>query len=195
MQKCALYFGSFNPLHCGHLSLAKYVMYHCEIDRFIMVLSPHNPFKDKDELAEPAERLSALRREISIFNGRLREELGSRRGENIGPRCREIEISDIEFGMEEPLYTYNTLCEFGRRSPGTEFHLVVGADSFRSLPHWYRGEDILREFRVIVYPRRGFDVKEMAGRYKALYLDDAPLNDISSTEIRNGISGTGLQHY
>lgn len=196
MQKCALYFGSFNPLHYGHLSLARYVMCHCDIDRFIMVLSPHNPFKKVDELAEPAERLAALRREISVFNDRFREETAGRTGKERGkraPRCRELEVSDIEFGMEEPLYTYNTLCEFRRRIPETEFYLVVGADSFSSLPRWYRGEDILGEFRVIVYPRKGFRVKEMAERYNAIYLDGAPLNNISSTEVRNGTSGTGLQ--
>lgn len=183
MRKCALYFGSFNPLHYGHLAVAEYVMRHCGIDRFVMVLSPHNPFKKVEDLEEPAKRYAALKEQIGKFNRALmlRHEAKVR-----------IELSDIEFHLSEPLYTINTLHEFRKREPDTEFLLVVGADSFRALPGWYRGEEILKEFRVIVYPRKGADIEDMAEKYGAIYLKDAPLNDISSTEIRNGLADNGL---
>ncbi len=207
MQKCALYFGSFNPLHYGHLAIAEYVMQHCGIDRFVMVLSPHNPFKRVEDLEEPAKRYAALQEQIGRFNRALMHEAkvgaeetpagiqsGTPGGESGcahrpagNTKCRKIELSDIEFRLSEPLYTINTLHEFQKTEPDTEFLLVVGADSFLSLPRWYHGEQILKEFRVIVYPRKGVEIENMAEKYGAIYLKDAPLNDISSTEIRNGL--------
>lgn len=186
MQKCALYFGSFNPLHYGHLAIAEYVMRHCDIDRFVMVLSPHNPFKKVEDLEEPGKRYKSLQREIAKFNERFAA------GRAKDGKCNKLEISDIEFHLSEPLYTINTLHELQKQEPDTEFLLVVGSDSFNSLPRWHRGVEILKEFRVIVYPRKGSDVRAMAEKYNAIYLENAPLNNISSTEIRNGLADNGL---
>ncbi len=183
MKRTALYFGSFNPLHYGHLGVAEYVILNCDIDRFEMVLSPHNPFKDKQMLQDPQQRLRALKKAISQFNRSLKEKIGKL---DKKPRCTKVTVNDIEFHLSEPLYTFNTMKELQKRNPGTEYIIVVGADSFKIMPKWYLGEDILREFKVIVYPRKGYPVKTQCRKYKALYLEDAPLNDISSTQIRNG---------
>ncbi len=183
MKRSALYFGSFNPLHYGHLGVAEYVIMHCDIDRFEMVLSPHNPFKDKQMLQDPQQRLRDLRKAITGFNRKLKEKISANGAD---PKCCKVTVNDIEFHLKEPLYTYNTMKELQKRNPDTEYMIVVGADSFKIMPKWYLGEDILREFKVIVYPRKGYRVKTMCRRYKALYLEDAPLNNISSTQIRNG---------
>ncbi|MBR6972598.1 MAG: nicotinate-nicotinamide nucleotide adenylyltransferase [Bacteroidales bacterium] len=182
MKRTALYFGSFNPLHYGHLGVAEYVILNCDIDRFEMVLSPHNPFKDKQMLQDPQERLKSLRKAIRAFNKQLKPKIEA----NPEVRCKGVIVNDIEFHLKEPLYTFNTMKELQKRNPGTEYIIVVGADSFKIMPKWYLGEDILREFKVIVYPRKGYRVKTQCRKYKALYLEDAPLNDISSTQIRNG---------
>ncbi len=187
MKKVALYFGSFNPLHYGHLAVAEYVMFNCEIDRFEMILSPHNPFKDKANLADPKKRLRDLRKAIAEENKKLKQ-----KAKDLGHTgCSRIEVNDIEFQLQEPLYTYNTMKELQKRNPDIEYLIVVGADSFKIMPQWYLGEDILREFKVIVYPRKGYRVKTLCRKYKALYLENAPLNNISSTQIRQaGSSGS-----
>lgn len=186
MKKTALYFGSFNPLHYGHLGVAEYVILNCDIDRFEMVLSPHNPFKDKQMLSDPNERLKSLRKAIRAFNKDLRPKIEEKNKLSATVRCKGVKVNDIEFHLKEPLYTFNTMKELQRLNPNTEYLIVVGADSFKTMPTWYLGEDILREFRVIVYPRRGYRVKTLCRKYKAIYLEEAPLNDISSTQLRAG---------
>ncbi len=185
MKKVALYFGSFNPLHYGHLGVAEYVILNCPIDRFEMILSPHNPFKDKKMLQDPQVRLELLRKSIKEFNKALAPKIEQANRLTPGKvSCKGVTINDIEFHLQEPLYTFNTMKELQKMNPGTEYLIVVGADSFKIMPTWYLGEDILREFKVIVYPRKGYRVKTLCRKYKALYLEDAPLNNISSTEIR-----------
>ncbi len=175
----ALYFGSFNPLHFGHLAVAEYVVLNCEIDRFFMVLSPHNPFKDSEILINPQSRLINLKKEIKEFNKKLSAKVNQNR------KCKKVEVSDIEFHLEEPLYTYNTLKEFEKKYPQAHFIIVVGADSIKSMHKWYKGEDILLNYKLIVYPREGYRVKTICKKYKAIYLENAPLQNISSTQIRN----------
>ena len=97
----------------------------------------------------------------------------------IAPNKESITRDRIVIRAEDPK-------ELQKRNPDTEYTIVVGADSFKIMPKWYLGEEILKEFKVIVYPRKGYRVKTMCRRYKALYLEDAPLNNISSTQIRNG---------
>lgn len=191
MKKTALYFGSFNPLHYGHLGVAEYVILNCGIDSFEMILSPHNPFKDKKMLQDPEQRLKSLRKAIRAFNKELKPKIEEK---NCSIKdsslkkiiCKGVKVNDIEFHLKEPLYTYNTMKELQKRNPNTEYIIVVGADSFKIMPKWYLGEDILKEFKVIVYPRKGYRVKTLCKKYKALYLEDAPLNNISSTQIRAG---------
>ncbi len=182
-KKTALYFGSFNPLHYGHLAVAEYVIAHIEIYEFLFVLSPHNPHKSVDMLLTAKKRLAALKKEVAKFNKTLKQTPHS-----TSRRCVKVGVSDIEFSLPEPRYTLNTLAELGRREPNREFLLVVGADSFASMEKWYRGEELLQKYKVIVYPRKGYRVKTKCRKYGAIYLADAPLNNISSTQIREGLS-------
>lgn len=174
----ALYFGSFNPVHYGHVSIARYVAAMEEVDAVVIVPSPHNPFKDTSILADPQLRLEQVRR---AFDG-------------ISPK---ISVSDIEYRLSEPLYTINTLHAMQVAEPETELILLIGADNIASLERWYKGPQILREFEVWVYPRKGFDgaalCLECAARTDARrirFLKGAPLLDISSTQIRNQLKNT-----
>lgn len=169
----ALYFGSFNPVHFGHISIARYAAQMEETDAVIIIPSPHNPFKDISMLADPAQRLTQVRKAF----------------EGLSPK---ISVSDIEYRLPEPLYTINTLHALQEAEPETEFILLIGADNIASLERWYKGRQILQEFQVWVYPRKGYNgallCRECAAGTSVRgirFLENAPLLDISSTQIRN----------
>lgn len=175
-KNIALYFGSFNPVHRGHISVAQYIIKNCDIDRFFMVLSPHNPFKDKELLQSASQRLKDLKDRVALIS---REE-----GQNAPNSI--IEVSDIEFNLPEPRYTFNTMLEFQKQFPNDNLIIVAGADTLQKMPTWYKGEELLRRYKVIVYPRKGYSVKRLVKKYGIIYLDDAPLYNLSSTEVRAG---------
>lgn len=139
-----LYFGSFNPVHFGHVAIAEYVAAMNEVDAVTIVPSPHSPFKDLSILADPIKRLEEVRK---AFAG-------------LSPKIR---ISDIEYHMQEPLYTINTLHALKEKKSGTELVLLMGADNVQGLERWHRGNDIVQEFPVWVYPRAGQTVPRSAG--------------------------------
>lgn len=172
-MKKALYFGSFNPVHYGHVAIARYVASMEEIDSVVIIPSPHNPFKDISILADPVLRLNQVR---EAFRG-------------INPK---ITVSDIEYRLSEPLYTIKTMYEVQKGEPDAQLILLIGADNISSLERWYHGKEILQNFEVWVYPRKGTDGAAVCGKYGTMpdirgvrFLKDAPLLDISSTEIRN----------
>ena len=190
-MRCALYFGSFNPLHKGHIAIARYVLENCDVDCVRLILSPHNPLKKGDELQDARQRLLALQKSVEKFNRAWRKEKCGTDEEF----SKRLEASDIEFHLPKPLYTYNTLKYLREREPETEFVLVIGADNLAIIENWYRGTDLLREFPVWVYPRKGFDTTLLCQKYGVTCLD-APLKDISSTMIREGIaSGRNMDEY
>lgn len=179
---CALFSGSFNPIHYGHLSIAGYVARKSEIDQVRLILSPRNPIKDLKQLSDPKERLKSVREAISKSFSGDESTLG------------KIVVSDIEFHLPEPLYTYNTLRHLKENEPETHFIFIMGADNIAIIEKWYRWEDILKETEIWVYPRKGTDGEKLCAHYSSLpgvipirFLSDAPLFDISSTEIREGI--------
>lgn len=197
-KKVALYFGTFNPLHYGHLAVAEYVIRNIELDEFRFVLSPHNPFKSEELLLGANDRLQSLKKAIRKFNQTLAKTLSETSNTNSesksqskssalkSSQCTKVIVSDIEFSLPEPRYTFNTLTELEKREKGCDFILVVGADSFAAMERWYKGVEILRKYKIIIYPRKGYRVKTKATKYHALYLENAPLNIISSTQIREG---------
>ncbi len=170
----ALYFGSFNPLHIGHLTIAEYVLNHLPIEEFTFVLSPRNPFKPASVELNSCERLYNLRKEIAAFSKSYGEKTGSN---------KIINVSDIEFFLPSPLYTYNTLAAFKYRFPNKKFIIIMGADNIAIIENWYKGEEILSEYEIYVYPRRGFDGKAICKRLGVHFMDGELVN-ISSTEIR-----------
>lgn len=180
-MRCALYFGSFNPLHKGHVAIARYVMENCDVDSVRLVLSPQSPFKDDRVLEDADTRLAELNKSITRFNSEYKNGRG-------------LEVCTVEFNLPRPNYTYNTLQHLKELEPDTTFLIVMGADNLASLEKWYKGKEILKEFQVLVYPRTGFDTEALCKKYGATYLH-APLNDISSTMIRNGEkNGLDMSH-
>lgn len=181
-MRCALYFGSFNPLHKGHVAIARYVMENCNVDSVRLVLSPQSPFKDNTILQDPQLRLQELSRSIERFNTEYAAQVQATAERT---NIKFLEISTVEFDLPRPNYTYNTLQHLKSIEPDTTFLIVMGADNLAVIEKWYRGLEILQEFEVLVYPRTGFDTRALCDKYGATYLD-APLNDISSTMIREG---------
>lgn len=179
---CALYFGSFNPLHYGHIAIARYLIEKCNVDQVRLVLSPKNPLKDAKVLSSPEIRLKNLRDEVAHLVESGDFPLG------------KIEVSDIEFHLPTPLYTINTLLHFKENETDKRFILIIGGDNIAIIEDWHRWRDLLEMFEVWVYPRRGYYAEALCHHYSALsskiklrFLAEAPLYDISSTEIREGI--------
>jgi nicotinate-nucleotide adenylyltransferase len=205
-MRIALFGGSFNPLHIGHITIAGYVLKNCDVDSLSFVLSPHNPWKNSDDLEEAAKRLRDLREavaeinayrlkkrenQINIRGGSIERLAGSNNADSTEKnRYRDtfipMEVCDVEFILPQPIYTYNTLRYLFGKYPDNEYIWIIGADNAAFIEKWYRWREIVNEFEVWVYPRSGYDTKALCDKYKLKYLD-APVIDISSTEIRESI--------
>lgn len=158
--------GSFNPIHCGHIALARSLLDVAGLDEIWFVVSPQNPLKRQADLLPDGLRLDIVRRALA-------EE-----------PC--LEACDCEFRLPKPSYTWNTLQRMSGEWPERSFTLLIGADNWHLFGHWYRAADILRSWPVVVYPRAGSRVD--AGSLPAgVTLAPTPLFDISSTEVRRRI--------
>jgi nicotinate-nucleotide adenylyltransferase len=163
-KKVGLLFGSFNPIHTGHLILAHFMATHTDIDAVWLVVSPQSPFKVGQQMLPEEERLKLV--ELAIAgNDRLR-------------------ALDIEATMPKPSYTIDTLDELVRRYPQHRFVLLMGEDNLPGLPRWKQADRILAEHEVYVYPRPGVDATEVK-THPGVRVVDAPLLDISATFIRD----------
>lgn len=162
-----LFFGTFNPIHVGHLILAEYMLKYGEIDRVLFVITPHNPFKQKSTLLPDRERLH-------LAYLALEDQL------NMQP-------SDIEFGLPQPNYTAQTMAYLREKHPEANFTLIMGEDNLRSLHKWQNYESIVDHHRILVYPRVGGDYAgtiEEAQKYPNVAVVDAPRMEISASMIR-----------
>ncbi|WP_281669966.1 nicotinate (nicotinamide) nucleotide adenylyltransferase [Segatella buccae] len=166
-RKIGLYGGSFNPIHVGHITLAKRLMEVAGLDEVWMMVSPQNPFKANDTLLADDLRLAMTRKALE--------------GET------HIVACDCEFHLPKPSYTWNTLQALGRDCPDCEFTLLIGGDNWQAFDRWFRGEDIVDRYRVVVYPRRGAEV-DAAMLPPHVQLVDTPLVNVSSTEIRRRVA-------
>ena len=182
-MKVALLFGSFNPIHEGHLSILRYLLQHTEADEVRLIVSPESPFKEGQGLLDnAAERLSDARAAVAAAG-------------------LAIDVSDVEFGLPAPRYTIRTLRYLQGTEPDNDFVLVMGGDNIESIERWYHGDEILRDFEIWVYPRPGSDAAApTVERLNALGPDackgitlfaEAPQNDISSTRIREARAAAG----
>lgn len=163
-----IYGGSFNPIHYGHIGVAKWVKDHTTLDEVWLMVSPNNPLKDPKILAPEQERLEGVKKAIKDIPG--------------------LVASDFEFNLPRPSYMANTLRELVKTYPDYKFSLIIGEDSLETLQQWKDFEYIVNNFIIYVYPRHGCDNYKIfnipAYPYiKMLYT--APYIDISSTEIRN----------
>ncbi len=185
MRSIGIYGGSFNPVHFGHVGLAKWVIENTDLDELWLMVSPNNPLKPANLLAPEQERLAAVSKAIQDIP--------------------HVKASDFEFSLPRPSYTANTLRELQKAYPDTEFTLVIGEDNIAIFDRWREYEFILANFRIFVYPRRenlsddGLTAKRSNSPQDGLttqwsnrvavkeirYLGGAPLFDISSTQIRN----------
>lgn len=162
-MKIGLYFGSFNPIHIGHLIIAEHVLNFGDIKQLWMVISPHNPFKLSSSLLNEYNRLHLIQTAI----------------ENID----NIKASKVEFGLPKPSYTVETLSYLNEKYPQHEFSIIMGSDSFSNISKWKNYEVIIKNHLIYIFNRPGFIVSNTIGaKIKIL---NAPLLDISSTHIRN----------
>lgn len=166
-KKVALYFGSFNPIHVGHLALANYLCEYGEMDELWFVVSPRNPFKQQADLMGDDFRLQLVQLAIKDYS--------------------KFQASDVEFSMPRPSYTYHTLLKLRELYPNYEFYLLMGADNYPNLKSWYHGEDILAEYPIIVYPRPGYPLPE-EDLPSNVHLVNAPQFEVSSTFIRESLA-------
>ena len=170
MRSILLYFGSFNPIHKGHIALAEWVVEQGLCDELIFIVSPQNPLKEQKELAPEFSRYEMC--ELACKASRYPE---------------QIKVSAVEFVLEKPSYTINTL-RYLRENFGSEmkFSILMGADNIENFDKWREYEEILRDYPLLVYPRDGYSVEKFAD--KITFLENAPLFDFAATDIRTMIA-------
>lgn len=161
-MKIGLFFGSFNPIHIGHLIIANHVLNETNLDKIWFVVSPVNPFKINSELLDETARLSLV-------------DMATRSDERLA-------ASDIEFQLPKPSFTINTLLFLKNKYADHDFCIIMGSDNFKDLDKWKSYEDIIANYRILIYSRNGFDIKN---EWNAnIDLLNAPILNISSTAIR-----------
>lgn len=163
-MKIGLYFGSFNPIHIGHMIIAEHVVNNSDLKQVWFVLSPHNPLKSSNTLLNEYDRLHLLNIAIDD-NERFR-------------------AMDVEFKLPKPSYTITTLVYLEEKYPQHEFVVVIGSDSFTNLSKWKNYETLIKNYAFIVYRRPGFEINTETIKNINYELLDAPLLDISATFIR-----------
>lgn len=166
-KRVGLFFGSFNPVHVGHMIIANFMATQTGLDQVWLVVSPHNPLKPKSSLARDHDRLHLVRLAI---------------GDN--PRLR---ASDIEFGLPQPSYTIDTLAYLKEKYPEYEFVLIMGEDNLASFHRWKNHELLLRDHEIFVYRRPEYEVPEATAQHPKVRFFDAPLMHISASFIRRSI--------
>lgn len=175
-MKVAVYSGSFNPLHKGHQAIMEYLTKSSGFDWVYLVVSPQNPFKGEENNLTANDRYEAAVEAVSRH-----------------PELK-VWVDDIELGMEPPHYTIRTLEALTELEPENDYTLIVGGDNLASIEKWKEAERLLTEYGIAVYPRKGYDSESLRDEilsrhpeYK-IQLIDAPIVNISSTEIREGIA-------
>lgn len=162
-MKIGLYFGSFNPVHIGHLIIASHAVNETDLNQVWFVVSPQNPFKQSSSLLNEYHRLHLIKSAIDGENG--------------------LRASNVEFSLPRPSYTIDTLAYLKEKFPTYDFSLLMGSDGFKNLDKWKNFENIIKNHPIYIYKRPGFEITETHGA-KINILETAPLLEISSTKIR-----------
>jgi len=167
-KRIGLYFGTFNPIHIGHLIIANYIVEFSDLDEVWLVVTPHNPLKKKKSLLNDIHRLSMVRIAIEDY-----------------PKLKDC---NVEFDLPQPNYTVNTLAYLEDKHPELDFHLIMGADNLLSFQKWKNYEVILERYAIYVYPRNSKgEIKNKFSDHPKIININAPRIEISSTFIRKCI--------
>jgi nicotinate-nucleotide adenylyltransferase len=175
-MKIGLFFGSFNPIHVGHLILANYIVENSDLNQIWFVVSPKNPLKDKKDLLPEYHRIALVKEAIDD-----------------NPK---MYASNIEFNLKQPNYTVKTLLVLNEKYPNYNFSLIIGEDNLKTFHKWYNYEYIIDNYKIFVYPRidKPNEIKNKTEKYidiinnsNIIFLKNAPLLSISSSYIRNEI--------
>lgn len=164
--KTGIYSGSFNPIHIGHLALANWLCEYTDLEEVWFMVTPHNPLKDKRNLLDDSIRLELVRIATSDYP--------------------HFQVSDLEFTMPQPSYTYATLSALRNKFEDREFCLIMGADNWQIFGQWRNHDNIMNEFPIYIYPRNGYKIV-IPENCKNANAVPAPIIEISSTFIRNSI--------
>ncbi|MHC8948699.1 nicotinate (nicotinamide) nucleotide adenylyltransferase [Sphingobacterium hungaricum] len=174
-KQIGLFFGSFNPVHIGHLMIASYMANFTELDEVWFVISPQNPFKEKKNLGNMYDRLEMVN-------------IALEKSEN-------LIASSIEFNLPQPSYTIDTLIHLNEKYPNKDFVLIMGEDNLVSLEKWKNYEIILRDYKIFVYPRPNAGESKLKD-HPSITITDTPLIEISSTFIRQAIkNGKNVKYF
>lgn len=165
--KTGIYGGSFNPIHNGHIALARHLLQEAELDEIWFVVSPQNPFKVQQQLLADDKRLRLVRQALAPYP--------------------QLVASDFEFSLPRPSYMWHTLQGMSAQWPDRELHLIIGADNWLCFDRWYHADDIRCTYPIIIYPRQGYDITP-ADLPQGVRLVNTPLYNVSSTEIRADIA-------
>lgn len=167
-KKIGLFFGTFNPIHIGHLVIANHIAEFSDLHQVWFVLTPHSPFKKKKSLLDNHHRYQMVDRALEVY-----------------PKLR---VSDIEFNLPQPNYTINTLVYLEEQYADHEFALIMGEDNLKSFHKWKNYETILERYDILVYPRisKGEIPDRFEGHPRIKHID-SPIMEISSTFIRQAV--------
>lgn len=175
-KETGLYFGSFNPVHIGHLAIANYMVEFTGLDEFWFVVTPQNPHKQKTNLLNDYDRLEMVHLAVEDDH--------------------RLQVSDIEFYLPKPSYTVDTLAYLRERNPGRNFKILMGSDNLENFHKWKNFETIIENYGVIVYPRPGFDKSKIQFHKNIVIAENAPQMEISSSFIRKAIKkGKDVRHF
>lgn len=161
-MKVGLYFGSFNPIHVGHLIIANHILNETGLQKIWFIISPLNPFKETQQLLNEYDRLHLVQKAVENDN--------------------RLKASDIEFTLPRPSYTVHTLAYLTEKYPTYQFKLIMGSDGFQNLGKWKNADVIIKNYPIIVYKRPGFEIQNNLGAN--IEVMNAPLLEISATHIR-----------
>jgi len=174
-MKVGLFFGSFNPVHVGHMIIGNYMATQTDLQQVWFVVSPQNPLKPKRTLLRDYDRLHLVQLAI---------------GDNL-----HLRASDIEFNLPKPSYTIDTLIVLKEKYPEKDFVLIMGGDNLGTLHKWKNYEQLLQNYEIYVYDRPDYDKGELASHPKVHIYDEVPLMEISATYIRNCLqNGKSIQY-
>lgn len=173
--RTAIFGGSFNPIHIGHLALANYLCEYGWVDEVWFLVSPQNPFKVQENLLDDKLRLELVAAAVAGYP--------------------HFKASDFEFSLPRPSYTVHTLNQLAQAYPGRDFYLLIGADNWKAFDRWKSPEEILEKYHLLVYPRPGYEIDKTSLPENVLAVD-SPVLEVSSTFIRKSIAaGKDIRYF